>query len=437
MGSMDDNKTGQHTAPQHAAPQGKTEARQRARARWRVIRWIIVALVVVAVVYFAIQVVMVMMPRMRTQVAILETMTDSVDVTGFVCLDSAPVQGADGSLYYLVPTGERVSAGTDIALVFSSEAAAEKKAELATVEKELALLEQARGTGADGSDVDTLLRQMNTGLTDYLNILEKGDYGSIEGAKDEIALAANKMQVLTGAATGFDERVAELQQQKSALETAAVSTGELVAGESGYFVPSSHYDRVMPDRDRLDSLSPEALRDLCGQPLADSGVSVAGHIIRDYKWQFYTTITAKQAQKFSEGMKLELAFPDTSEDTVPMRVETLTESGTEDGLVKVVLSCENISPEIMQMRLENAQVIFSTVKGLRVDKNALRVIEGDTCVYVKFGNQVYLRRVKVLLEDENYVLMSRDYEEGVNELSLYDEVVVDAGGVELYDKRVL
>ena len=97
-----------------------------------------------------------------------------------------------------------------------------------------------------------------------------------------------------------------------------------------------------------------------------------------------------------------------------------------------------ISAELCtELRQETAQIIFNTQKGLRLEKEALRVIEGKQCVYVKFANQVFLRPVKVLLEDENHVLLSAEEEEGVNEVEMYDVVVVEAGGVELYDKKIL
>lgn len=414
---------------------GKTEAREKNRTRMRRIRWIVIAVAAVIVVYFIIQVVIVLMPRMRTQVAILESMTDSIDVTGFVCMESTPVQGAEVSLYYLVPAGQRVSAGTDIALVFPSADAAEKMVQLDSVNAELALLQEAKSASEDG-DVEALLRQMESGVYDYLTTLTSGSYGDLYAARQQVMLAANKMKVTTGEAGGFDEREAALNAKKAQLEAEAVATGSLTAGQSGYFVPSSKYDHVAKTAAELAELPPDQLADLCEQPLASHDASVAGHIIADYKWQFYTTVTAKQAEKLSAGMRLELSFPEKSDETVPVRVESVT-AGEEGGLVKVVFSCEHMNSDIMKLRLENAKIIFNTLKGLRIDKGALRVIEGEQCVYVKFGNQVYLRKVEVLLEDENYLLLSQKYEEEVNEIRLYDEVVVDAGGMELYDKLIL
>lgn len=430
---MDENRVHRSSG---TPPAGKTEAREKKKQVWRRFRWVIIALAAVLLVYFIIQVIIVLMPRMRTQVAILESMTDSIDVSGFVCLESTPVQGVEGALYYLVPAGQRVSAGTDVALVFADDATAEKKARLAGVEEELALLEQAQAASGDASDIEALLRQMESGVFDYLTVLAGGSYEDLDTPREDIALAANRMKVTTGEAGGFEERAEALSAQKAGLEAEAVATGSIAASESGYFIPSSKYDHVSKTAEELSALSADELAALCEQQLGYYDQSVAGHIIADYKWKFYTTVTAKEAEKLPVGKKLDLSFPDKGEGTVPVEVESV-EAGAEGGLAKLVLSCENISPDIMKLRLEQAQIIFSTQKGLRIDKSALRVIEGEKCVYVKFGNQVYLRKVEVILEDENYLLLSQEYKEGVNEIRLYDEVVVDAGGVELYDKRIL
>ena len=91
----------------------------------------------------------------------------------------------------------------------------------------------------------------------------------------------------------------------------------------------------------------------------------------------------------------------------------------------------------MRQGLEQARarISFATYTGLRVDREALHVFEGQNMVYVKSGNMAYLRPVTVIFANDSYALLSDDYEKDVNEVKRYDTVIVR--GDDLYDKKIL
>ncbi len=417
-------------------PESREEEQEAAgKKTWHRLRWLLWLALLVPLAYVVVQVAVILTPRMRTAVVLPEVMTDSLSVQGFISIESVPVYGG-GVMYYTVPDGQRVSAGGEVALVYGSQAGAEARASLEKVNAELAMLESAQGAVAEGGDVDVFLRQIESGLMEYLQALETGQYADVGQPKDEIALAANRMQVATGGAVDFSARIAALTEQKAALEAAATPSGSLTAPQTGYFVPSGKQDRVSKTYEELAALSAPQLQQVMEEPAVYYDESVAGHVVTDYQWRFFTVVPLKEADKFQQGKKLEINFPDVSAETMPVRVEAV-QPDEAAGIAKVELSCEYISPEILDLRLAKADVIFSTEKGLRIEKKALRVIEGQTCVYVKFGNQVYLRRVRVLVDGDPYFLIPAEYAEGENEVKMYDEVVVESGGTELYDKKIL
>ncbi|MDL2254517.1 hypothetical protein LJC49_10720, partial [Ruminococcaceae bacterium OttesenSCG-928-I18] len=381
----------QDTREIEAPEDGETASVSKPPKTRRRLLWLLWLLILIPLVYIIIQVVIILMPRMRTQVAIQDVMTDALSVEGYVTLESVPVYGG-GVLYYTVPTGQRVSAGGEVALVFGSEAEAEAMAQLQNVTKELALLTDAQQTFSEGGDVDVYLRQMEDGLMEYLDALETGDYLALESPREEIALAANRIQVVTGNETDFNARIAYLNEEKARLEALAAPSGTITAPETGYFVPSGGQDRIPKSYEELTALAPTQLQQAMQEPPAYYDSSVSGHIVTDYHWRFFTVVTAEEAEKFSVGAKLEISFPEASEEVMPVTVEQV-EMDEQAGIAKIELLCENIGPDILRLRMEKAEIIFDTQKGLRIENGALRVIEGETCVYVKFGNQVYLRRV--------------------------------------------
>lgn len=424
-GAQTAGETRQENAPYYAK-----------RNNSRKLRWIAWAVVMVPVVYFTVQIFMILTPRMRTELAIQETMTDYMRVTGNVMLQTQPVTG-QGILYYTAQPGRRVSAGAEVARIFQSADGLKAMYELNRVSEQIALLEQAQKTSAEKGDVDLYLEQMQKAQQGYMYGLQLGDYSVLAEPANEMMLAGNKVLMATGGTAGFESQINELQGRKQQYEALAVSTGSITSPATGYFTPSTKQDRIPLDTEEVRAASAGELQQMLMQSPMFYGPEIAGHVISDYKWSYIFTVSIKEASRFSVGStSLKIRFPGTSELSFPVKVSSV-EMDEAAGLAKVELMCEYISPEILTLRVEQADIIFREFKGIRVDKSALRIVEGKQYVYVKFANQVYLTPIKILLEDEFYLLVSEEFIAGENELKLFDTVVVDSGGMELHDKRVL
>lgn len=417
------------------------------RRRWKKLRWLLWLLFMLPVGYFVVQLFIILAPRMRTEVVMMGTMTDSVQVTGQVVFNSTPVYGQAGHLYYTVPAGQRVAAGAEVAYVFSSEAGVEAMDALSRLEEEIAQLEEAAATHADGGDLDSLLNQLQTGLYGMLQAIDTGDYAGIEDPARQMALAANKIQVATGQQSSFQGRIQTLVQQQAYYRQQAVSEGAVVVEEGGYFAVSGKLDRIPLELETLLEMEPTQLQRALQAAPRYYSEDVVGHLVADYKWHFFCTVEARLASRFMVGDKsLRLSFPDHEGLEVPVTVEAVTVDEQEN-LATIQLYCDYIGDaQVLGLRVEKANIIFGEVKGIRIDKNALRLVDVPQAdgsvqtlrgVYVQVANMVYFRRVNILVEDELYMLVPSTTTKGVNEVELYDTVVVDGGGVELYDRKIL
>ena len=154
MGKQDENA---HPGAGEEGQENGQSVGARFAGIWKIARWFVWLLLLAPVVYIAIQVFIVMVPRVRTQVAIGDVMTESVSAMGIVSLASEPLVGGAGALYFTVPSGQRVSAGAEVALVFPGRAGAQAQDRLVAVERELALLNEAATTTGDAGNVDGFL----------------------------------------------------------------------------------------------------------------------------------------------------------------------------------------------------------------------------------------------------------------------------------------
>lgn len=416
------------------------------RRRWKKIRWGLWLLLMVPVIYFVIQVFIILAPRMTTDVARLYVMTDSLAVTGQVVLDSQLITGGEGYPYFTIPNGQRVAAGAEVAQLFTSEQGVEAMDHLHQINEEIELLNLARVTVAEGGDMDKLLAERQQGLYGMLEAIEHDNYGQLDQYEYEVTLASNRMEIATGVVGDFDTRLAALDNLKAQFENSYLPSGTVLAPEVGYFVAASLKDQIVMDYETISALPPLELQNAIHAPAAFYGNDVMGHIVLDYKWYFFTTVPIEEADKFIVGDKsLHLSFPSENNLSMPVQVRSVQED-EQNGIATVELYCEYIRPEILTLRVESAQVIFGEQKGIRIEKEALRLVDvknddGSVStyrgVYERIDNMVYFRRVEILLEDEFFYLIPEKVIPEVNELEMYDIYVVDPGGVELYDRKIL
>ena len=106
------------------------------------------------------------------------------------------------------------------------------------------------------------------------------------------------------------------------------------------------------------------------------------------------------------------------------------------GLAKLVVSCQTVNAEILSFGVETAQIDLKTYEGIRIDKAALHIVDGQRGVYVKYGNLQRFLKIETLYEDENYILIPDNGKLGTdNEVRLYDEIIVQ--GTNLQDGKLL
>lgn len=394
-------------------------------------------LLLIPVGYVCIQMVFILSPNVSTATAIDHTMTDFTDIGGVVATRSTPIFGGGGGVvYYTVEPGQWVSADTPVAELYATQEAAEARAEIDRINMELQQLQTAQRTTSEGVDANLYMQQMVNGIHDLRSVTDSLDYSNLNTAMEEVALANNKYQIATGQVENFQTRIDVLMARRAALQAQAVPTGSILMEKTGFFMPAAKYDRVPYDIEALQEATPEELASLLAAQPAYSEEGIVGYVVEEYKWFLFITVGADEVVKYVPGNSVHLMFPEWGSFSLPAKVEAV-EQNEEMSAFKITISSEQVTPELLQLRAENARVVFRIESGLRIDRDALRIIDGQTGVYIKFGNNAYFRHIEILLEDEKYILISGTYKRGVNEVQRFDEVIVDTGGMELYDGKIL
>ena len=216
------------------------------------------------------------------------------------------------------------------------------------------------------------------------------------------------------------------------------------AGQSGIFSSLvDGYESVLTPQS-VFQLTPASLRELMAG--SGSGGGGVGKLITSDRWYFVTILSEDVTQRLREGNTAKLRFTGDFSQDVDMRVDQI--GPAQEGKSVVVFSSDRYLARTTLLRRQTAELIFDSWSGLRVPKEAVRMVTvtyedkttGETVeenrlgVYTLVGGRVEFKRVEVVTEGGGYYVV-RAVGTGSSALRAGDEVIVQGTG--LYDGQLL
>lgn len=376
-------------------------------------------LLALAAVYIVLQLYAILGRTYQTETAISASMEDTVPLSGIAMFDAVPVSGG-GSLGYLVEDGERVTEGTVLAEIYTDPAQSTQREELDRLDRIIDLL--TKSENSVGSDLALLTAQTRTALLNLLDQLDTASYTGMSDAIDEFLLAQNRLQISTGQSSGFTATLADLQTQRDAAAAALEGLQTITADRNGYFISTAAALPLDLTEDTLKSDTAAALSERLQQEIPTTGSDLAGRIVTGFSWRFYGVCDLDTAARFDGVTRVKIRVPGKQDEALDATVTEVAADETA-GLAKITLECRTINADVLRLGREDAEIVLNTYEGIRVSKRAMHIVDGERGVYVKYGSLQRFRRIIVLFEDENYLLLDPEAED--NEVRLYDEIIVE------------
>ena len=193
--------------------------------------------------------------------------------------------------------------------------------------------------------------------------------------------------------------------------------------------------RLKPDCRALADADPATLQRMLADGFPAADTNRAGQIATGFSWKFYAVCDLDTAARFDGLSTVKISVPGKQNTPLSATVEEVTED-KDNGIAKIVLQCQTISAEVLGLGCETVQVDLKTYEGIRIDKAALHIVNGQRGVYVKYGNLQRFLKITTLYENDSYILVPEDGKLGsANEVRLYDEIIVQ--GTNLEDGKLL
>ena len=368
----------------------------------------------------------------KTETAIKYTLAESITLDGVVAFDSVDVAGS-GDLGYLVQDGERVTNGTIVAEVYTDDSQGLQREQLDRLERTITLLTKSQNS--TGSDLSVLTNQTKQALYNLLDKINTAQYSGMTDAEDTFLLAQNRLQVSTGQTAGFADTIAALRVEYDSIKAQLDALQTITATTNGYFSSTAASPAIAADRQALDDADPATLQKMLADGFPAAATDRAGQITTGFSWKFYAVCDLDTAARFDNISSVKISVPGKQNTPLSATVEEVAPD-KDNGLAKIVLQCQTINAEVLSFGQETAQIDLKTYEGIRIDKEALHIVDGQRGVYVKYGNLQRFLKITTLYENDSYILIPENGKIGTdNEVRLYDEIIVQ--GTNLQDGKLL
>ena len=409
-----------------------------------------------AAAYVCWQAAHILFPQNVYETALPITISDTIEADGVLLFDETCISGS-GNLGYLVSDGERVSAGTAVAELYTDANQAVLRQQLTQINDQIDLLQRSQNTTS--LQLDALLRERSAALYDMMDELDAGAYDEVSSGANAYLLAQNKLWVVTGEAANFTDQITALVQQSPSLQAQLGSPAQITAPQTGYFVRSSSSGRLNASADDILALNAQELQGYLQSDPVLALDGCAGKIVAGFTWRYVGVCTAKQGEKLlgQNGKPLstavEISFPGQVENSLKATV-TEVEIDQDSGLARFVLACNSINGDVLCLNRAAARISVGERSGLRVPAAAVHYLKEDGTeaqtqgenyipgVYVKYGNIARFCKIDPvdadhpLVTEGDYILVLPKGTDGsVSQVRLYDEIIVS--GQNLYDGKLL
>ncbi len=396
------------------------------------------------IVYFGVQVKNIFIDTMETQYAELATFDDTVEMKCYIVRDEILVTSdMDGVYNFLVSDGEKLSKGQIITNVYSSDKEYQNQEKIKQINSKISVLEDSSiENNFFTLNVNKLDSDIAANLLNYRNNILNGEYLLATKAKNEILTMFNKRYLVVNALTGFEDTIERYENEKNILmsKTSDTNVG-IYAPSSGYFYSNTDgYENIFNPQ-ILNTENADELIEILECSSGTTPENTVGKIVSDFDWYTVCVTDKVTAMLFTSDKYYEISYPYSVGTSVKsLLINKIVQS--ESGKAVLVFKTSNNLQSFNYTRNQLVEIKLDSYKGLRIKKEALRIVDGEEGVFILDGNTIEFKRaVKVYENDGYYVISPHDPAESENEenkysyISMYDAVINN--GKELYHGKTI
>lgn len=371
----------------------------------------------------------------QTEVALTYSISDSAEASGVIVREEQVISGqaSGGVVSYQQSDGTVVRKGSVIAEVYNSSNDISIRRQIRALEEQIAALSKVSDArSAEYSSTETINRQINAEIDDYIALIHQGQVSDLSDSKAELLYLLSQKDVVMGEAESYASRITQLQTEVDSLNTRL--SGSLVqytSPEIGYFARMTDGYEAVLTPNSINTMTVEQLRTFSREKVVFDNSNL-GKIVTDHHWYYAAVLPAADAEKFILGDTVYLNFNMYNITQIPFTVKEVRTDESDPDHCMVLLSTSHMVPELLMVRNPSVQIDFTSYTGLRVPAKAKRYEGQQVGVYVQDGDVVRFKTINIIYENSEFILCGAnpDLE---RPLEIYDQVIVE--GTDLSDGK--
>ncbi len=389
-----------------------------------------VFLIVIVVYQFYVQ----LYKAAATEFAVEISCEETENTIGYFLRDEQVVYSGNSKYFdIIVDDGGKVSKDGTIANVYSTENAAKIQSKIRELQLKINEYKSVASAGSGVNDSASYISNIKKDAIDISDNISNSNPSSAFESSSNYLVSIIKHKISNGEITDYSSTVDGLENQMAELKEQSSSiTKYLTAPASGYFTYSAdglETSLSMDMVDKLDSAVFENIKSICEkQTIVDNAI---GKVVKGSDWRICFKSSADKFEKTTVGSTLHIRIPSLADSKIKCTVVSLKQEGKD---VYMVLQSNVVTGDILSQRMCEIEVIIDSYNGLRIDKNAIRKIDGEEGVFVKSNGILRYRKVDILYIGSTYAVIKYDSIDK-SRVQAYDEVVIKGSG--LYDGKVI
>lgn len=331
-------------------------------------------------------------------------------------------------------TGDRVSAGALIAVIYKGSVNTDIKNRLEQITRKIEIIENNQAKNSSfTNDISKLEQEISSNVAEIINSSYNKKMMNVASLKYKISALAERKAAVEGKTIAKSTTLDSLKQLKAEIETQiGVAQSSIYARSAGVF--SSYIDNVEEiitpynmtelTPSKFDELETFDENNIKKQNKADN--KYACKIINNYRYFVAFKIDEEKLSNITAGNLARLRFYDLSTSSTEAQVFYVTPP--EDGQCVVIMECNRYQEGLLEKRFVNLDFIKESNSGFKINIKALQTRDGVNGVYVERENSHEFIPVNILYSYQDIALVNST--DAKNPLKLYDEVAIGTIGYE-------
>ena len=339
----------------------------------------------------------------------------------------------------LLDEGEKVAKGGKIALIHASQDSLDSRQTIQALEAEIQQLEYSLSTGTQTTNSSRLDEEVLSSMVAIRSLTSTGDLSTLEDSSLHLRTMVFQRDYVYGntqAANQIGQLIQDKQKELDALNASLSQASQTItAPTSGYFSGEVDGFESLVTPQMLSSLTISQLSDLLAQePAADQ--TALGKVVTDSTWYLAALIDQESVSGLLEGKSYQIAFSHDYYGTISMDLERLV---SENGQTMAIFSTDTHISDTTLLRTQTVAIISQQLEGMRIPRQALRVLTETVTdengnesqvnsygVFTVVGTQAEWQEVKVLHSDDSFYLVEPVDETASSRLRAGDEIILNS-----------